>query len=64
MKPNESSKYKFCPLNTRSGKICIRSKCAWWCEFAHDCAVPLLAAMFADSDICRTIFPGDKGKKR
>lgn len=50
MKPKESSKYKICPLNARSGKICIGSKCMWWCEFAQGCAVPLLAAMFADSE--------------
>lgn len=60
MKPKESSKYKICPLNARSGKICIESKCMWWCEFAQDCAVPLLAAMFADSDTCRSVFSNSK----
>ena len=40
---------------------CIRKDCAWWCDFADSCAIPLFAGMFADSDICRNIF--DKGEK-
>lgn len=45
----EAAKDKICPL---TGKVCKENVCAWWCEFAKDCAVPLLAGMFADSDVC------------
>lgn len=38
---------------------CTGTECAWWCGFAQDCAVPLLAGMFADSEICRTKFGGE-----
>lgn len=45
----ETAKDTICPL---SGKPCKAEACAWWCKFAKDCAVPLLAGMFADSDVC------------
>lgn len=59
----ESAKNKFCPLSTRP---CKEDSCAWWCGFAQDCAVPLLAGMYADGDDCRSVFPNcgakmDKG---
>ena len=45
-------KEKLCPIrNTK-----CQPACAWWCDFGHECAVPLLAGMFADSEICKTIF--------
>lgn len=53
----ESSKGKFCPVISTDGYyVCKESGCAWWCGFAQDCAVPLLAGMFADSETCRTVF--------
>lgn len=42
----ETSKNKICPLSARP---CKESSCAWWHGLAEDCAVVLLAGMFADS---------------
>jgi hypothetical protein len=36
-----------------TGKTCAEDKCAWWCEFGQDCAVPLTAGILADSEINR-----------
>lgn len=44
---------KNCPIN---GMNCKPSECMWWCDFGNDCAVSLLAEMFADSNICNNIF--------
>lgn len=44
---------KKCPLKNSN---CDKEKCMWWCNFAHDCSIPLLAGMFADSSICNNIF--------
>lgn len=44
---------KKCPITRQT---CQKSDCMWWCEFANDCSVSLLATMFADSEICRNIF--------
>lgn len=49
----ESAKDKRCPLIQ---KVCCEESCAWWCGFAKDCAVPLLAGMFADCDVCNNVF--------
>lgn len=46
----ESAKGKICPM---TGKTCAEDKCAWWCEFGQDCAVPLTAGILADSEINR-----------
>lgn len=46
---------KICPIRNDT---CTKD-CAWWCEFGRECAVPLLAGMFADSDICRNVFDWD-----
>lgn len=35
---------------------CIGERCAWWCEFAGDCSVPLIAGILADSTICNSVF--------
>lgn len=46
---------KLCPFrlnNLPPADQCIGGKCGWWCDFAQDCAVPLIAGMFADSDFC------------
>lgn len=56
---------KFCPLmvgggNMYCGTSCIGAECAWWCEFAKDCSIPLIAGMFADSDICKNVFKEEK----
>lgn len=50
---------KICPFliyNVPPADKCIGKRCAFWCDFARECAVPLLAGMFADSDICNTGF--------
>ena len=46
---------KFCPIMTNGGYMhdCIGKECAWWCEFARDCAVPLAAGILADSSVCQ-----------
>ena len=56
--PMENSIDKFCPLR---GCKCNPDDCAWWCDFAKDCAVPLMAGMFADSEICNTVFCKEGG---
>lgn len=52
------SGYRRCPIN--KGEDCVYSNCMWWCDFANDCAVPLLAVLISDSDICRSVF-SEKG---
>ena len=52
---------KICPLlisgaNLYSGVFCKEEKCMWWRKYAKDCTISLMSDMFADSDICRTIF--------
>ena len=52
---------KFCPLMVSGGNMhvpphCIKEECTWYCVFAKECAIPLIAGMFADSDICNNIF--------
>lgn len=51
---------KICPIMMSGNKNpdghCIGEQCGWWCKFANDCSVPLLAGMFADSEICRNVF--------
>ena len=53
---------KYCPImissHATSGE-CIGSDCAWWANYANDCSIPLLAGMFADSEICRNVFGED-----
>ena len=53
------NKEKLCPFKfngkQEQGK-CQGEICAFWCEFANGCAVPLLAGMFADSTICQDVF--------
>ena len=50
---------KFCPImicsHATSGR-CIGQDCAWWFDIAKDCSVPLLAGMFAESEIYRNVF--------
>ena len=46
----ESARGKICPIN---GGMCCTQACAWWCHFAQDCAVPLIAGILADSEINR-----------
>lgn len=46
----ETSKDKICPFlmsNLPIIRHCLESRCAWWCGFAQDCAVPLLTWMLA-----------------
>lgn len=53
---------KVCPIMCAGANTavcyCIGKDCEWWCDFANSCSVPLLAGMFADSEICRTVFDG------
>ena len=59
---------KLCPLiicggNSRIGSYCIGKKCAWWCEFAGCCSVPLIAEILADSTICQNVFDCRAGEE-
>ena len=52
---------KICPLlisgaNQHSGVYCKEEKCMWWRKYAKDCTISIISDMFADSDMCRTIF--------
>lgn len=52
---------KLCPLlattsNSHMPCFCQESNCVWWREYVNDCAIPLMADMFADSDMCKTVF--------
>ena len=51
-----------CPFRV-NGRVltdvrCTGSSCAWWCGFAQECAVPLLAGMFSDGGLSKTLFGG------
>ena len=53
---------KVCPFRV-NGRVltdvrCTGSSCAWWCGFAQECAVPLLAGMFSDGGLSKTLFGG------
>ena len=63
------SDLKPCPILVGAVNIksayCIGKDCSWWCEFAQDCAVPLIAGILADSSICMTGWnrrAGEEGK--
>ncbi len=50
---------KFCPIMIcahENGGRCMETDCTWWQWYAKECAVSLLAGMFADSEICRSVF--------
>ena len=52
-----NSEWKVCPIMpTKTTGNCLGKDCAWFCGFAEECAIPLLACMFADSEICRNVF--------
>lgn len=52
------NKEKLCPFlfSSEIGGCCVKDACSFWCEFADECAIPLLAGMFADSTICQNVF--------
>ena len=59
---------KPCPLvicsgNSHIGSYCIGKECAWWCEFAGCCSVPLIAGILADSTICQNVFDRRAGEE-
>lgn len=49
---------KVCPMmiGKKANPLCIGECCAWWCRFAEDCAVPLIAGILVDSSICNNVF--------
>ena len=47
---------RMCPLLQDD---CMGKYCAFWCQWAKDCSIPLLAGMFADSEICRNTFESE-----
>lgn len=56
-----SDNQRLCPLlaiasNSHMPPRCQKSGCAWWREYAGECAISLMVDMFADSDMCRTVF--------
>lgn len=62
--PKKESSVKadmICPLlisgaNQHTSVFCKEEKCMWWRKYAKNCTISLMADMFADSDMCRTIF--------
>lgn len=42
--------------NSRMPCFCQESNCAWWREYAKECAIPLMSDMFADSSMYITVF--------
>lgn len=52
------NKEKLCPFlfPSGSGGYCVKDACSFWCKFADECTIPLLAGMFADSTICQNVF--------
>ena len=52
----ETSRDKICPI---SKELCLCELCSWWCNFGHDCAVPLIAGILADSEINRVKWGGN-----
>lgn len=47
---------KLCPISMNQKADCIGPVCAWWCKYANDCAVPVIAGVLADSTICQNIW--------
>ena len=39
---------------------CAGKACEWWVDEAGMCAVSAIAVMFADSNLCRTIWESDR----
>lgn len=57
---NELKPCPFMIINTNMGSsYCIGSDCAWWCNFAEDCSIPVIADILADSSICRNVWYKD-----
>lgn len=49
----ETARGNLCPLTMQE---CMVERCARWCTFGEDCAVPLLTGIMADSTVCQTIW--------
>ena len=45
---------KLCPM--KKNGYCVGELCAWWLEFAKECAVPVAAGILADSTICQNVW--------
>lgn len=61
----ETSKEKFCPVISTDGYYkCKGAECAWWCDFAQDCAIPLVAGILADSSINQVKWNGSVDNDR
>ena len=62
------AKLKPCPILVASprdeGTLCIQQHCAWWCEYAKCCSVPLIAGILADSTISQSVFREEKDNMR
>ena len=58
---------KICPICIAGANKyvsrCIGADCVWWCTFSNDCAIPTVAEILADSDVCKTIFLKPEPKK-
>ena len=48
------ARLKLCPM--KKDGYCTGEKCAWWLEFAKECAVPVAAGILADSTICQNVW--------
>lgn len=54
---------KICPLKygRRSTLNCDEERCAWWMDFAKECAVSCMCGILADSSISRTCWTEQEG---
>lgn len=53
---------KICPM--KYGKFpmnCDEERCAWWMDFAKECAVSCMCGILADSSICQTYWNEQEG---
>lgn len=55
---------KICPM--KCGKFpmnCDEERCAWWMDFAKECAVSCMCGILADSSICQNYWNEQEGDK-
>lgn len=53
---------KICPIRYAGqglGCGCLGEDCAWWQDFAKECAVSVMAGILADSTICQNVWEGE-----
>lgn len=54
---------KICPIRIAGQGFsydCLGEDCAWWQDYANDCAVSVVAGILADSTICQNVWEEEK----